>query len=50
MADILHRLHAWIGQQVEYQHILAEFDIPGGFVAGADDLAIPWATSCRHAR
>ena len=44
MADVLHQLQEWIDQQVDYQTILAQFDIHGGFVAWADDLAIPWAT------
>ena len=44
MADILHQLQEWINEQVEYQCLLAEFDIPGGFIAWADDLAVPWAT------
>ena len=44
MADILHQLQEWINEQVEYQCLLAEYDIPGGFIAWADDLAIPWAT------
>ncbi|CAL1163980.1 unnamed protein product, partial [Cladocopium goreaui] len=45
MADILHQLHEWIHRQEDFQRILAEYDIPGGFVAWADDLAIPWATT-----
>ena len=44
MADILHQLQDWILQQEEFQSILGTYDIPGGFVAWADDLAIPWAT------
>ena len=44
MADILRQLHEWIQQQDAFQRILSEFDIPGGSVAWADDLAIPWAT------
>lgn len=44
MADILHHLQVWIDQQIEYQSILQQFDVHGGFVAWADDLAIPWAT------
>lgn len=45
MADILHKLHDWIHRQEDFQRILAEYDIPGGFVAWADDLAIPCATT-----
>ena len=45
MADILSQLHAWIQQQEAYQRILSDFDIPGGSVAWADDLAIPWVTN-----
>ena len=45
MADILHQLDDWIQRQEDFQRILAEYDIPGGFVAWAYDLAIPWATT-----
>ena len=44
MADILHHLQTWIDNQDEYQSILQQLDVHGGFVAWADDLAIPWAT------
>ena len=44
MADILHQLQRWIDSQTEFQALLKELDISGGFVAWADDLAIPWAT------
>ena len=44
MADILHQLQEWIDQQDDYQGILQQLDVHGGFVAWADDLAIPWAT------
>eukprot|EP00435_Cladocopium_sp_Y103_P059388 s1362_g21.t1 len=42
MAEILCQLQAWIDAQDDFQAILREFDIPGGFIAWADDLAIPW--------
>ena len=44
MSDILHHLQNWIDSQEAYTEILQELDIPGSFVAWADDLAIPWAT------
>lgn len=44
MSDILHHLQTWIDKQEAFNEILREFDIPGSFVAWADDLAIPWAT------
>jgi len=44
MSDILHHLQTWIDSQEAFNDILQELDIPGSFVAWADDLAIPWAT------
>ena len=44
MSDILHHLQTWIDSQEAFKDILQELDIPGSFVAWADDLAIPWAT------
>lgn len=46
MSDILHHLQAWIDSQEAFNDILHEHDVPGSFVAWADDLAIPWATRC----
>ena len=45
MADILRQLHEWTQRQEEFQRLLSDFDIPGGSVAWADDLAIPWVTT-----
>eukprot|EP00435_Cladocopium_sp_Y103_P068714 s750_g32.t1 len=44
MAEILRQLQEWIDTQDAFTSILQEFDVPGGTVTWADDLAIPWAT------
>ena len=46
MAEIVRDLDAWTLQQADYVALLREYGLAPISLTWADDLAIPWATSC----